>query len=105
MTGKIFLKLIGFLFAIFVLALVAVDQMASRVTEDSYLESLRKDLSQKGRMLVASEQIAKLGNDPVLLKNLAQAAQARLTVIAADGLVMGDTEADPKRMENHHTQP
>ena len=105
MTGKIFLKLIGFLFAIFVLALVAVDQMASSVTEDSYLESLRKDLSQKGRMLVASEQIAKLGNDPVLLKNLAQAAQARLTVIAADGLVMGDTEADPKRMENHHNRP
>jgi two-component system phosphate regulon sensor histidine kinase PhoR len=36
-------------------------------------------------------------------KLLATGADMRLTVIAADGRVLGDSEADPLRMENHNT--
>ena len=104
MTGKIFLKLLGFLTGVFILALVAVDQMASRVTEQSYLESLRTDLSQKGRLLVASNDIGAFAGNPELLKTLANAASARLTVVAAGGQVLGDSQADPKRMENHRNR-
>ena len=105
MTGKIFFKLISFLFGVFVLALLTVDQMASRVTSDSYLSTLRDDLSQKARMLVSAQRIAALGSNAALLKKLAGAAQTRMTVIAPNGEVLGDTEADPKRMENHKNRP
>jgi len=38
-------------------------------------------------------------------KSLGQAAATRITVISLDGTVIGDTDEDPARMENHATRP
>jgi two-component system phosphate regulon sensor histidine kinase PhoR len=39
------------------------------------------------------------------LKAISQVAQTRVTVIAGDGTVLFDTDADPKTMENHNDRP
>src|SRR5258708_25726611 len=35
----------------------------------------------------------------------ARITEARVTIIARDGTVLADTEADPKKMENHAARP
>ena len=40
-----------------------------------------------------------------LAKQLGQDINARVTIIAADGTVLGDSEQDPATMENHSTRP
>ena len=42
--------------------------------------------------------------DP-LVKRLGARIDARVTVVAADGTVLGDSLADPRTMENHGTRP
>jgi len=40
-----------------------------------------------------------------LLKNVGQETDARITVIDARGVVLADSQEDPKKMENHGTRP
>jgi two-component system phosphate regulon sensor histidine kinase PhoR len=42
--------------------------------------------------------------DP-LVKRLAERIDARVTIVAADGSVLGDSIADPRTMDNHLTRP
>ncbi len=96
MTGKIFFKLIGAVLGLLVVALVAVDFFASKVAESTYLETLERELIDKGNMLAIA-----LPSDPTQFKRYAAAARGRLTLIARDGLVLADSEAAADKMENH----
>jgi two-component system, OmpR family, phosphate regulon sensor histidine kinase PhoR len=42
--------------------------------------------------------------DP-LVKRLAERINARVTIVAADGSVLGDSDADPRTMDNHGSRP
>ena len=96
MTGKIFFKLIGAVLGLLVVALIAVDFFASKVAESTYLETLERELTDKGKMLAIS-----LPSDPAVFKQYAVAARGRLTLIARDGRVLADSEAEADKMENH----
>jgi two-component system phosphate regulon sensor histidine kinase PhoR len=105
LTARIFFKLIVGVLCVLVVALVAVDLLASRVAESSYNETLTRELASKARMLVELS-----GGDPARVApsrfhELARAAGARLTLVAADGAVMLDSEAHPESMENHRSRP
>ena len=102
MTGKIFLKLIFGIFGILVVALVAVDFLASRVAESAYLQTLTRELADKGRMLAALSDGKTLEQR---FQALGRASGTRLTLIAQDGRVIADTEAQAEHMENHATRP
>jgi two-component system phosphate regulon sensor histidine kinase PhoR len=105
LTARIFLKLIVGVFCVLVVALTAVEFLASRVAENTYVSKLTRELEDKNRML-ALESVVTLGQqrDP-RFNELARAAGGRLTVIAPDGHVLADSEADPAHMENHSTRP
>lgn len=96
MTGKIFFKLIGAVLGLLVVALVAVDFFASKVAESTYLETLERELIDKGKMMAIA-----LPRDPAQFKRYAAAARGRLTLIARDGRVLADSEAAADKMENH----
>lgn len=96
MTGKIFFKLIGAVLCLLVVALVAVDFFASKVAESTYLETLERELVDKGKMLALA-----VPSDPVQFEKFAEAARGRLTLIARDGRVLADSEASADKMENH----
>ncbi|MCX6606344.1 MAG: hypothetical protein NTV52_22520 [Acidobacteria bacterium] len=74
MTGKIFFKLIGAVLGLLVVALVAVDFFASKVAESTYLETLERELIDKGKMLAIA-----LPSNPIQFKQYAAAARGRLT--------------------------
>ena len=105
MTARIFFKLIFAVVLIMVVALSAVDFLASDMAERAYIEGLTVEMQEKTRMLsVLSERdILDLTQDDV--RAIAAAASGRLTVIRPDGSVMRDSEADPSKMENHASRP
>ena len=51
MTGKIFLKLIGGIICLLLLALVTVDYFATNVAQENYIQNLTGQLADKARML------------------------------------------------------
>lgn len=82
-------------------ALIVVDYLASKVAERTYVEMVTRELADKGRMIgvLEGEATSKLADMKFL--ELARSAGGRLTVIAKDGQVLADTDANRANMENH----
>lgn len=103
MTARIFLKLILGVFCVLIVALTAVDILASRVAERTYVSILTRELADKGRMLDAAD-VDRFAGGPLFTK-MADASGARLTLIAPNGSVIADSEAKASTMENHRLRP
>ena len=101
MTARIFTRLILAVLGILIVALTAIDLLVSRVAERNYLDTLRVDLFEKGRVLASVPSQELLRN----FKGYAQRANARLTWVRSDGKVLADSENDPATMENHANRP
>ncbi len=99
MTAKIFLKLIAAVFCVLIISLVAVDFMASKIAESSYVDTLSRELVGKCRILALADLT------PEKFNAFAKAAGGRLTLIATDGRVLADSENRAGSMENHRTRP
>jgi two-component system phosphate regulon sensor histidine kinase PhoR len=102
LTGRIFLKLILGVFSVLAIALVAVDVLVSGIAESNLLDTLRRELTDKGRLLSSLYQA---DGDAARVRDLARRAGARLTVVAPDGRVLADSEADASHMVNHRDRP
>jgi len=101
MTGRIFAKLIGAMVLIMVVALGAIDFLASSMTERAYIDTLTLELTGKARMIEAMgvRGLAALRGPDI--EPLAAAAGGRITLIRSDGAVLNDSEAEAARMQNH----
>jgi two-component system phosphate regulon sensor histidine kinase PhoR len=100
LTARIFIKLILGVVGVLAVALTAVDYLVTQRVQDTYFDTIRRELAEKARTITLmlpepSSDFVKLG----------QAAGARVTWVAADGRVLGDSEASPERMENHRGRP
>jgi len=100
-TGRIFLKLIVTVTVLLTVALVSADLLTSRVAESNYIDTLRRELIDKSRTLALVPE----SNLRTQLHEYATGADARVTLVAPDGLVLADSAADPDRMENHRSRP
>src|SRR5450432_2839171 len=96
MTARIFIKLLLAGVGVLVVALAAVDFLTARVTEKFYVNNLKQDLAEKGRMLVLLDPKVPATSS----SDLARAAGVRLTWIANDGTALADSDADPAAMRN-----
>ena len=105
MTARIFFKLIVAVLIVMVVALTAIDVLSARYAESAYLTGLKTEITEKIRMFQTMERENLLTLTPRSVHDLAQAAGGRLTVIAPDGRVLFDSEANPARMENHAGRP
>ncbi len=79
-------------------------------TRSSQLDSLRSQLESEANITAEVSLPAFLspdeaGNLDALAKKLGEEIDARVTIIAGDGTVLGDSEEDPATMENHATRP
>jgi two-component system phosphate regulon sensor histidine kinase PhoR len=105
LTSRIFVKLLLAVISVLVVALIAVDLLASRVAESTYIGTLRQELASKGRMLAKLNRDGFEGVSARTMQELARSAGARLTVVRRNGSVVADSEANPERMENHSNRP
>ncbi len=89
------------------LATAALAAYLLGVMRDLYLEGIEGQLAGQARLVAAS--VAPLWDDPGAIdptvKRLGPDVGNRITVIAADGRVLGDSQADPVTAENHADRP
>jgi two-component system phosphate regulon sensor histidine kinase PhoR len=79
-------------------------------TRSSQLDDLRSELEHEARITAEASLPGFLNPDgpespDALAKRLGQEIEARVTIIARDGTVLGDTDEDPATMENHAGRP
>jgi len=105
MTARIFLKFIAAVVIIMVVALTAIDFLSSRLAERAYVGDLKTELTQKIALLRVMQRQKLLTLTPDTVRELARSSGGRMTLIAPDGRVLLDSDADPERMENHASRP
>jgi two-component system phosphate regulon sensor histidine kinase PhoR len=103
MSG-IFFKVILGVICVLLIAVVTVDYFASQVAGEIYIQNLRQQLADKGRMLALTYPEPDRFTEAAA-PSLAKAAGGRLTVIRSDGRVVVDSDANPAAMDNHRTRP
>jgi len=88
-----------------VLAMCAVMISASRIARSFYYEGTAKQLISASHLIVeqlaAQPDLLKGPGIDSLCKTLARKSNYRVTVILADGTVVGDSQKDPASMDNH----
>jgi signal transduction histidine kinase len=99
-TARIFIKLILAVTGVLAVALTSVNLIATPRVRASFLASLQRELTEKAHAL----ELVLPRSQPDFAK-LASAVGGRVTWIAPDGRVLGDSEANPDTMENHATRP
>jgi len=75
---------------------------------DSQFDNLRSLLEKEARITSEASLPAFLGQNSdldALAKKLGEEIDARITIIALDGKVLGDSHEDPLMMDNHATRP
>jgi two-component system phosphate regulon sensor histidine kinase PhoR len=80
----------------------------TNLTRNSQLDNLRSHLEKEARITAEAGLPAFLGQGgdlDTLAKKLGKEIDARVTIIALDGKVLGDSQEGPSTMENHATRP
>ncbi|MFZ5980369.1 MAG: two-component system histidine kinase PnpS [Candidatus Zixiibacteriota bacterium] len=94
---------------IIVLSVIALAWYAVRSQRHFYLEQTAEELEARARII--TRQITPLINSgnydeiDALCKDLKQKANTRFTIVLPSGEVVGDSDEDPSRMENHGNRP
>ena len=105
MTARIFLKLGLVTILPLLITAIAVLLSVTRITIANLESGLETSLSEKARLVETTLEGLSPGEYQPVAHDLAQRAQARVTIIDALGTVLADSEADPLQMENHATRP
>jgi two-component system phosphate regulon sensor histidine kinase PhoR len=77
-------------------------------TRNSQLDNLRSQLENEARITAEASLpvfLVKGGDLDALARKLGNEINARITIIALNGTVLGDSHQDPAAMENHATRP
>ena len=79
-------------------------------TRSSQLDNLRSQLENEARITAEASLPGFLNQDKeksldAMAKRLGEQTDTRVTIIAVDGTVLGDSDEDPAAMENHATRP
>lgn len=109
MKSSIFIKIVsGYLVIIFTLSTLIII-FPDELIKNFYIKQLSINLK-KSIVLFSPQVLNLLGNKNYteldkLAKSLGKETKIRITVIDTDGVVLGDSESDPKEMENHKNRP
>ncbi|MBI5503546.1 MAG: PAS domain-containing protein, partial [Deltaproteobacteria bacterium] len=90
-------------------ALAASTWQASRLLHDFHLQRTGADLAARAALVeqVLGDQLQQPRHEQldVLAKRLSGLAEMRVTIIGADGFVLGESDKDPTLMDNHARRP
>ncbi len=96
--------------ALVLAALAGLTAYLAPTVRDEHLEVLKRQLMADSRLLAG--ELGRYADSGALARDAQSRAvfwgerlQARVTVIASGGLVLGDSERDPRTMENHLRRP
>jgi two-component system phosphate regulon sensor histidine kinase PhoR len=91
------------------IALVAVTLYATSSLKDFYLDQIAADLQSRARLLERQifQLLGPLDTDVIdaLCKETGKPSTTRITVVLPDGVVVGDSDENPAKMDNHALRP
>ena len=100
---------LAYYYLIIIVTVSVLALLVAEKTERHYLRGIEEDLRIRAE-LIEEVLIGYLPGGHIedidqIAKKLGRKIGTRITVIAPDGVVLGDSEEDPERMENHATRP
>lgn len=106
---KLLWKVFPYYFVIIVISLVLTALYASREMRHMYINEIASTLEMHARLidrqlrqLLLKSDISSLDR---LCKEFGELSDTRITVVDAEGVVLGDSDEDPQTMENHGVRP
>lgn len=106
---RLFWQIAAPLGALMAAGLLVVAWQASYLLRQSHTAQIEAQLSSSAALieetLGSSFEIADRASIDAVVKRLAAASSLRVTVIAPDGTVLGDSDGDASIMDNHGTRP
>jgi len=100
---------LAYYYLIIIVTVSVLALLVAEKTERHYLRGIEKDLRIRAELieevLVGYLPGGHIEDIDQIAKKLGRKIGTRITVIAPDGVVLGDSEEDPERMENHATRP
>ena len=104
-SSPIFRKLLGSAFVLIALTVAVLDFYLSRYTSGHEVQEVQQRLTAEARVLADEAANLPLEGMQDWAKSASRRAQSRVTVIDPQGVVLADSDSDPKSMENHANRP
>src|SRR5262245_9675651 len=105
MTNRIFLKVLAAFVAVIAVATLTMDLSIRYTWENSLRNDIERLLGQNVQTFALRLQNDHQHSLQQIAEEEARITGTRATIIARDGAVLADSEADPKTMENHAGRP
>jgi|ERR1044071_5838442 two-component system phosphate regulon sensor histidine kinase PhoR len=105
MRNRIFLKALGAFVAVIAAATLTLDISIRHTWENAVRNDIERVLVQNAQGFALRVQNDHEHSLQQMANEEARITQTRVTIIARNGVVLADTEADPKTMENHAGRP
>lgn len=105
MRSRIFIKLMAAFLLVIGAATIILDFSIRRAWENSLRAQIETSLLEKTKLLAQRVESEKGHSLQQIAREVAEASNARATIINSSGKVLADSEADPATMENHATRP
>lgn len=105
MRNRIFLKALAAFVAVISVATLTLDISIRRIWESRFSSDIERLLVQNAHSFALRIENDTKHSLQQMAEEESRITETRVTVIAHDGTVLADTEADPKTMENHAARP
>src|SRR5579859_3439403 len=105
MRNRIFLKALGAFVAVIAAATLTLDISIRHTWENAVRNDIEPVLVQNAQGFALRVQNDHEHSLQQMANEEARITETRVTIIARNGMVLADTEADPKTMENHAGRP
>jgi two-component system phosphate regulon sensor histidine kinase PhoR len=104
-SSPIFRKLLGSALLLIALTLAVLDFYLTGYTRKHEVEAVQRRLTAVARILTAEPPNLPLERMEEWAKSASARAECRVTIIDPQGVVLADSDSDPKTMENHANRP
>lgn len=106
---KLFWHLYPYLFIIVIISLILTAIYASQVMRNIHINEVSQTLENRAKLLKVQLEDLISSGDTVkidsLCKEYGRLIDTRISIIDPEGTVLGDSDKDPRLMENHGTRP
>lgn len=103
--SPIFRKLLTAAFLLIAVTLIVLDFLLSRYTADQEAQSVEQRLEAEARILQTEAANVPLPQLQDWAQQTSQRSSARISIIDPQGVVLADSDHDPKTLDNHATRP